>query len=178
MSCKHSSWTNRFFSGFFPVNGSGNKPGEERKKTLSVRAGSNTVEIRCTRQYVCRIPQEFISALGNKPAGAEINSQVYRFCHRNNGQEAVRRTFRLWDALNFPDICSWPTALEAKFTGFSSATEKRGLLYTSRFSDPQQREKRKQGLQPSEIKALRFAPIPSSALAPEGTLASISFTRL
>jgi hypothetical protein len=82
-----------------------------------------------------------------------------------------QRTFRLWDALNFPDICSWPTALEAKFTGFSSATEKRGLLYTSRLSDPQQREKRKQGLQPSEIKALRFAPILSFALAPEGTSA-------
>jgi hypothetical protein len=24
----------------------------------------------------------------------------------------------LWDALNFPDICSWPTARKAKFTGF------------------------------------------------------------
>jgi hypothetical protein len=34
---------------------------------------------------------------------------------------------------------------------------------------PQNREKRKKGLQLSEIKALRFASIPSSAIAPEGT---------
>jgi hypothetical protein len=61
---------------------------------------------------------------------------------------------------------------------FSSAEEKWSLLYTSSMSDPQQREKRKQGLQPSEIKALRFAPTSSFAIAPEGTTAWVSFTRL
>jgi hypothetical protein len=55
--------------------------------------------------------------------------------------EIISTNIRLWDAPYFPDICSWPTAREAKFTGFSLADEKWGLLYAYSLSAPENRKR-------------------------------------
>ena len=83
--------------------------------------------------------------------------------------EIVPANVKLWDFRKIPDICSWPTADEAKWKAFSSADN--GVYYIPIACLFHRIGKRKQGLQPSEIKALRFAPIPSFAIAPEGTSA-------
>jgi hypothetical protein len=79
-----------------------------------------------------------------------------------NGRSLSRR---LWDAPNFPELAGAAAAVEAKFAALSLADEKGRLLYT------QNDHRGKKGLQPSEIKGLRFAPIPA------GLSPLISFTR-
>jgi hypothetical protein len=73
----------------------------------------------------------------------------------------------LWDALNFPDIRSWPAAVEANFRDISLAKGKGSLLYTpiTSLSSGQGMvfNKREKGRAPSEIKGLRFALIHCNA---------------